>query len=84
MAVSTITLLLVFLIAFKGAGAFAKVNLFIFVGLIISLAAAIGSVWLSRSTTPFTGSTLADLAGPYLPSQPSPPASHGRTPSFPR
>lgn len=48
-AVSSATLFVLFLVGFKGAGAFARVNLFIFIGLMISLGAGIGSIWLSRS-----------------------------------
>ena len=47
---STATLFLLFLVAFKGAGAFAKVNYFIFAGLVVALIVAIGSVWLSGSS----------------------------------
>ena len=44
-AFSTGTLLILFAIAFNGAGAFARVNYFIFAGLVVALIAAIGSVW---------------------------------------
>lgn len=48
-AFSTATLFLLFLVAYKGAAAFARVNYFIFAGLVIALVVAIGSVWLSQS-----------------------------------
>ena len=47
-AFSTGTLFLLFLVAFNGAGAFARVNYFIFAGLIVALVAAIGSVWIRQ------------------------------------
>ena len=47
--VSSVTLFVLFLVGFKGAGAFARVNLVIFTGLMVSLAAGIGSIWLSRT-----------------------------------
>ena len=45
--ISTITLFILFLVAFKGAGAFARVNLFIFVGLIIALVCGIGGLYFN-------------------------------------
>lgn len=48
-AVSSFTLFLVFLVGFKGAGAFARVNVVIFSGLMFSLAVGIGTIWLSRT-----------------------------------
>ena len=42
---STISLFILFLVAYKGAGAFAKVNVWLFVGLMISLAVGIGSIF---------------------------------------
>lgn len=50
--ISSITLLLLFLIAFKGAGAFARVNLLIFSGLLVSLAVGIGTLYLSQQPSP--------------------------------
>merc|ERR1719218_204393 len=47
-AFSTATLFLLFLVAYKGAAAFARVNYFIFAGLILALVMAIGSVWFTR------------------------------------
>lgn len=49
-AISTITLFLLFLVAYKGAGAFAKINSLIFAGLVGALAASIGSLFLSTET----------------------------------
>ena len=49
-AFSTATLFLLFLVAFNGAAAFARVNYFIFAGLVVALVAAIGSVWLRQDT----------------------------------
>jgi hypothetical protein len=36
-------------VGFKGAGAFARVNVVIFSGLMLSLAVGIGTIWLSRT-----------------------------------
>ena len=47
-AFSTVTLLILFLIAYRGAAAFARVNYFIFSGLVVALIVAIGSVWLAQ------------------------------------
>jgi potassium/chloride transporter 9 len=44
-ACSSITLFLLFLVAFNGAGTFAKINVFIFVCLVISLLTGIGSIY---------------------------------------
>ena len=49
---STVTLFVLFLIAFKGAGTFAKVNYFIFAGLMVSLAVTIGTVLDPFGRTP--------------------------------
>ncbi|KAL1515742.1 hypothetical protein AB1Y20_002358 [Prymnesium parvum] len=46
--VSTGTLFSLFLVAFKGAGAFARVNLFIFIGLVISLVSGIGTLYFHQ------------------------------------
>ena len=65
--VSSVTLFILFLVGFKGAGAFAKVNMFIFIGLMISLGAGIGTIWLSH--TPAAIETdlvhLVNLSGAY-------------------
>lgn len=45
LAFSSATLLLLFVVAFNGAAAFARVNYLIFAGLVVALLAAIGSVW---------------------------------------
>eukprot|EP00931_Biecheleriopsis_adriatica_P101101 TRINITY_DN76312_c0_g1_i1.p1 TRINITY_DN76312_c0_g1~~TRINITY_DN76312_c0_g1_i1.p1 ORF type:complete len:874 (-),score=174.89 TRINITY_DN76312_c0_g1_i1:81-2648(-) len=45
--ISTITLFILFLVGYKGAGAFAKINGLIFVGLVIALLASIGSLFFS-------------------------------------
>ena len=50
-AFSTATLFTLFLVAYRGAAAFARVNYFIFAGLVLALVVAIGSVWLSRADT---------------------------------
>jgi potassium/chloride transporter 9 len=63
-AFSTATLFVLFLIAYKGAGAFAKVNYFIFAGLVVALVVAIGSVWFSP-TSKLIVDSLADLQ--YVP-----------------
>eukprot|EP00937_MAST-01D_sp_MAST-1D-sp2_P002693 g2693.t1 len=42
---SSLTLFILFLVAFKGAGAFASVNIWIFAGLVVSLVTGIGSVF---------------------------------------
>ena len=47
-AFSSATLLLLFLVAFNGAAAFARVNYLIFAGLVVALLAAIGSVWFAH------------------------------------
>ena len=46
-AFSSATLFLLFLVAFNGAAAFARVNYLIFAGLVVALLAAIGSVWFA-------------------------------------
>jgi potassium/chloride transporter 9 len=47
-ACSSITLFLLFIIAYMGAGAFAKVNVQLFVGLMISLGVGIGSIFFGQ------------------------------------
>ena len=46
-AISSITLFILFLVAYKGAGAFAKVNYFIFAALVVALVMAIGPLYFS-------------------------------------
>lgn len=48
--ISTITLFVLFLVAYKGAGAFAKVNYFIFFALVVACAVSIGSLFFNNST----------------------------------
>ena len=47
---STATLFSLFCIAYGGAAAFARVNYFIFAGLVLALIVAIGSVWCARES----------------------------------
>ena len=65
-AFSTATLFILFLVAFKGAAAFARVNYFIFAGLVVALVVAIGSVWFTR-TEIMVASDMAALQ--YTPSE---------------
>ena len=48
LAFSTATLFLLFLVAFNGAAAFARVNYAIFAGLVLALVVSISSVWFSH------------------------------------
>ena len=48
--ISSITLFFLFLIAYKGAGAFAKVNYFIFAALVVALVVSIGTLFVARDT----------------------------------
>jgi amino acid transporter len=50
LAFSTATLFVLFLIAYRGAAAFARVNYFIYAGLVVALIVSIGSLWLDRTT----------------------------------
>jgi hypothetical protein len=43
---STVSLFVLFLVAYKGAGSFAKVNVLLFAGLMLSLALGIGSIFM--------------------------------------
>ena len=43
---STLSLFVLFLVAYKGAGSFAKVNVLLFAGLMLSLALGIGSIFM--------------------------------------
>ena len=61
-AVSTWTLFILFLIALKGAGAFAKVNTVIFIGLVVSLGAGIGTFWFSRTHRTLTQNLRDDAS----------------------
>jgi hypothetical protein len=59
-----------------GAAAFARVNSIIFLGLAVSLAAAIGSVWVQRTAKTFP--TPSHFSHPLYSSQ-APPPSHAST-----
>jgi amino acid transporter len=70
LAFSSATLFLLFLVAFRGAGAFARINWFIFAGLVLSLVTSIGSLWFApvdkigvahRSALQYTPSDLTYL-----------------------
>lgn len=59
-ACSSITLFILFLVAYKGAGTFAQINVFIFVCLVVSLVTGIGSIYFI-----FPSSHAGCEDGPY-------------------
>jgi len=72
LAFSSGTLLLLFLVAFNGAAAFARVNYVIFAALAVALLAAIGSVWFLPGELRLLDADLGALQYPAAPPTPTP------------